>query len=433
MMHGVSWIAGFDVADPAGMPAADGGEASPRVLVVEDNPADAGIVCDFFEPHRHEPATAVVETVERLSSALARLAERAFDVILLDLSLPDARGLEGLTALTAAHPDVPVVVMTGLTDERVALEAMKAGAQDYLSKGVDGGHVVRRAVRYAIERHRLQRQATQLLAREREARAAAEESARMRDEMLSIVSHDLRNPLGAISIAASALAGSAGNEVEKLATDIARSSEWALHIIHDLVDASVIEAGRLTIYPEPMTVQAIVETLESLFEGQARVAGLAFGVDSTDAPRWIVADVDRLIQAVGNLVTNAIKFTPSGGSVSLRVTGGPEVLSFIVSDTGPGIPPEDLPHVFDRFWHSRRSFKGGAGLGLAIARGIAEGHGGRIDVESTLGDGSTFTLHIPRATEPRPHRGGGNGAHHGHRNERALGDDGIRSIDAAHA
>lgn len=431
-MRDPAWGAGRDATLSTATLTADG-DALPRVLVVEDNPADAGIICDFFEGHRHERASAEVETVDRLGTALARLADRRFDVVLLDLSLPDARGLEGLAALTAAHPEVPVVVMTGLTDERVALEAMKAGAQDYLSKGVDGGHVVRRAARYAIERHRLQHALTELLASERQARTAAEESARVRDEMLSIVSHDLRNPLGAISIAASALRGGEEHDVEKLATDIGRSSEWALHIIHDLVDASVIEAGRLTIYPEPMTVHAIVETLESLFEGQARVAGVDFAVHAQGAPRWVVADVDRLIQAVGNLLTNAIKFTPSGGAVTLRVAGDGETISFVVTDTGPGIPAEDLPHLFDRFWHSRRSFKGGAGLGLAIARGIAEGHGGRIEVESVPGIGSTFTLHIPRATAPHPPDGSGGGAHHGHRDDSAADDDSLHGATAAHA
>lgn len=416
-MTATTWEGGPALADPPSAAA----DALPRILVVEDNPADAELLCDYFEAGRHQPASAVVETVGRLSAALARLAERPFDVILLDLSLPDARGLEGLSALTARHPEVPVVVMTGLTDDRVALDAVKAGAQDYLSKGLDGAHAVRRAVRYAIERHRLQRELTRILACERQARTAAEESARVRDEMLSIVSHDLRNPLGAISIAASALAGTGEADVEKLATDISRSSQWALHIIHDLVDASVIEAGRLTIDPEPMTVQAIVETLESLFEGPARIAGVAFGVEWREAPRWVVADVDRLIQAVGNLVTNAIKFTPSGGVVALRVNGDADVVSFVVTDTGPGIPADDLPHLFDRFWHSRRSFKGGAGLGLAIARGIAEGHGGRIEVASVPGHGSTFTLHIRRSTAPRPHEGG-RGAHHGHHDDRADAD-----------
>lgn len=367
-----------------------------RILVVEDNPADAAIIGDYFEETRTEPAAGVVERVDRLQTALARLAEQHHDVVLLDLSLPDARGLEGLTAITTAYPRIPVVVMTGLTDARVALEAVKAGAQDYLSKGVDGARVVRRAVLYAIERHRLQRELTELLASERAARAAAERSSKARDELMSIVSHDLRNPLSAIAISASALPSSPPQEAARLAKDIARSSEWALHIIRDLVDVSVIEAGRLTIYTEPMTLWAIIETIESIFEPQARAVGVRFRIDMEEAPRWIVADVDRLVQALGNLVSNAIKFTPSGGMVSLKVYTGPgPLVSFAVADTGPGISPDHVPHIFDRFWHGRTSLKGGAGLGLAIARGIAEGHGGRIDVESTEGIGSTFTLRIP--------------------------------------
>lgn len=367
-----------------------------RILVVEDNPADAAIIADYFEETRTEPAAGVVEHVDRLQTALAKLAEQHHDVVLLDLSLPDARGLEGLTAIRTAFPNVPVVVMTGLTDARVALEAVKSGAQDYLSKGVDGARVVRRAVLYAMERHQLQRELTELLERERAARTAAERSTKARDELMGIVSHDLRNPLSAIAIGASAVATSPPEEAGRLANDIARSAEWALRIIRDLVDVSVIEAGRLTIYTEPMTVWAITETIEAIFTEQARSAGVRFHVDSENAPRWVVADVDRLVQAVGNLIGNAIKFTPQGGAVSLKVTAGPERwVSFAVTDTGPGIPQEHLPHLFDRYWHGRTSLKGGAGLGLAIARGIAEGHGGGIDVVSTEGIGSTFTLRIP--------------------------------------
>ena len=372
-----------------------------RVLVVEDNPADAELVAEYFDGAERRDAPTAIERADRLATAVARIGRERFDVVLLDLSLPDAQGLEALAALTAAAPDVPIVVMTGLADDQVALAALHAGAQDYLIKGADDGRVVRRAVRYAVERHRLRRDREALLARERAARADAERAARLRDEVLGIVSHDLRSPLGTIVMSAHALAeGSRPGVTERadLVGIIERSAEWALRVIRDLLDVTAIEAGRLRIHREPMTVQAITDMVRSLFEVQARAAGVQLDIRVGDAPRWIEADVDRTVQAVGNLVSNAIAFTPRGGQVRLtvaRAAGPGDAVAFRVADTGPGIAPEQLPHLFDRFWQARTSRRAGAGLGLAIARGIAEGHGGRIEVESTPGAGSVFTLVLP--------------------------------------
>jgi CheY-like chemotaxis protein len=139
----------------AGTPAAMPGEPLPRVLLVEDNPADADLVIELLTgPGSDRPDVAVVR-VDRLSRARAALAAEHFDVVLLDLSLPDAEQLDGIEALTAAAPEVPVVVMTALEDDRMALRAVHAGAQDYLVKGQDDGRVVRRAIRYAMERQEL--------------------------------------------------------------------------------------------------------------------------------------------------------------------------------------------------------------------------------------------------------------------------------------
>lgn len=391
-MEAVTAIPGFSYDAPESRPA---GAAGVRILLVEDNAADADVVLDYFEAD--DPASATrVELVDRLASALASMGTAQPDVVLLDLSLPDASGLEGLRVIAARHPDVPIVVMTGLADERMALEAVKAGAQDYLSKGMDGPRVVRRAVRYAMERQRMRLQLKDLLAREREARAAAERAVLARNEMLGIVSHDLRNPLSAVIMAASGMDTASPGDRDKLVGIIKRSSEWGMRIIRDLVDVSAIEAGQLPIHPEPMTVLAIAEMLHDMFEGPAASAGVTLLIDMDRAPRWITADVDRLVQAVGNLVTNAIKFTPRAGIVRLTIASGPDAtIRFHVSDTGPGIPAEHLPHLFDRFWQGRKSLTGGVGLGLAIARGIAGSHGGTIDVDSALGAGTTFTLTIP--------------------------------------
>jgi signal transduction histidine kinase len=209
-----------------------------------------------------------------------------------------------------------------------------------------------------------------------------------------MVSHDLRSPLSAIAMSANALLEGSGN-LPVLAGAIVRSSEWALRIISDLLDVTAIEAGRLAIHREPMTVQAITEMISTMFASSAAGAGVTLAIDRVDAPLWIDADVDRVVQAVGNLVGNAIKFTPRGGTVTVAVHRRDDTVRFRVEDTGVGIAPDNIPRLFDRFWQAQEAGRGGAGLGLVIAHGIAEGHGGRVEVESRVGHGSVFTLVLP--------------------------------------
>jgi signal transduction histidine kinase len=225
--------------------------------------------------------------------------------------------------------------------------------------------------------------------------AAARRATRLRDEVLGVVSHDLRNPLSAITMCARALREPDADRAQ-LADVIARSAEWSLRIIRDLLDVTAIEAGRLAIRPEPMTPGAIVETVRSMFAPLAEAGGVELAVERAVAPAWVEVDVDRMVQALGNLVGNAVKFTPRGGRVTISVTADRAgAAAFRVTDTGPGIAPEHLPHVFDRFWQARETRRAGAGLGLAIARGIVEAHGGTIAVESAIGAGATFTCTIP--------------------------------------
>ena len=365
-----------------------------RVLLVEASPEDAAIIeASFAGPGGYAPA-AVVEHENRLARACERLASERFDVVILGLSQSDSKGLEGVKALSVAAPDVPLVVMTSFADHSLAVAAVKAGAQDYLIKGYDTGQIVRHAVSHAIDRHCLRREREVLLASERAARAAAERAARVRDEVLGMVSHDLRGPLSAIAMSANALLEGSG-DLPVLANAMVRSSEWALRIIRDLLDVTAIEAGRLTIHPEPMIVQAITEMICSMFASSAATAGVTLVVEPVGTTLWVDADVDRVVQAVGNLVGNAIKFTPRGGKVTLAVNRDGNAVRFRVEDTGVGIAPENMPRLFDRFWQAHESGRGGAGLGLVIAHGIAEGHGGRVEVESQLGRGSTFTIVLP--------------------------------------
>ncbi|MBI1944276.1 MAG: GAF domain-containing protein [Deltaproteobacteria bacterium] len=219
---------------------------------------------------------------------------------------------------------------------------------------------------------------------------------RARDDVLGAVAHDLRNPLAAIVIHASRLraavpAGGAENSAEAIRRAAMRVSRLA----EDLLDVARVDAGRLCIEPSPLRPDAVVADCVEAQRPIAEAASLELIVDiGQDLPE-IVADRDRVQQVLENLVGNAIKFTPAGGSVTVGAAQREREVTFWVSDSGPGIPPEDLPRVFDRYWQASPKSKVGAGLGLAIAKDIVAAHGGRIWVESTLGQGSAFAFTVP--------------------------------------
>ena len=208
--------------------------------------------------------------------------------------------------------------------------------------------------------------------------AEAQAAIRARDDVLGIVAHDLRNPVGTISMAAQLL-----SEVE-LPTEqrrkhygiIVRAADRMNSLIKDLLDISSIEAGRLSIIPQTLRVHDLLNEVRDMFNPyvEARSQTLQFYCPAELPP--IQADRDRLLQVFSNLLGNAIKFTPEGGQITVTVDEGDGV-RFLIADSGRGIAAEELPHVFDRFWQSAHSRRGGAGLGLAITKAIVNAQPGR--------------------------------------------------------
>lgn len=238
---------------------------------------------------------------------------------------------------------------------------------------------------------------------EREARAAAEADARARDEILAMVSHDLRNPLAVIAMAASALLNdllspTTPETTLRVVTVIQRSAETLGRQLDDLLDVASIESGHLALEPRPESVAELVARTVELSDAAARESRLELATEIAPDLPLVQADAERVVQALANLVGNALKFTPAGGRITMYAAPETHAVRFVVQDSGMGIEPDDLPHVFDRFWQKRRgSGRRGTGLGLAIVRGIVEGHGGRLSVESTLGQGSRFSFTLPIA------------------------------------
>ncbi len=237
-----------------------------------------------------------------------------------------------------------------------------------------------------------------LYERERRARDEAEAASRARDDILGVVAHDLRNPLTAISMYASLLLEmprDADTQRTQLRT-VLELTEQMNRLIQDLLDASQIEAGRLRVHPAPLHLPPLLADAAEMVRMAAAERGVALRVQAEDGLPPVLADRGRVLQVLSNLLGNALKFTPRGGDVLVRASAAGRGAEVSVVDTGVGIPPEHLCHVFDRFWQGDVRRKG-AGLGLAIARGIVEAHGGRIRAESAPGRGSTFTFTLPAA------------------------------------
>jgi signal transduction histidine kinase len=223
--------------------------------------------------------------------------------------------------------------------------------------------------------------------------------------MVAVVSHDLKNPLTTIQLAVSFLLedlvpDDAAHQPEREQLNaIHRSAERMYRLIHDLLDVAAIEAGQLAVARSPLAVDVLVTDALELLRPLATAKRIALVTDLPPGLPAVAADRERVLQVFSNLGGNAIKFSPENGRVEIRAAGRDGMVEFAVRDTGPGIAPEDLPHIFDRFWQAKKTARAGVGLGLAIAKGIIEAHGGAVQVESEPGRGSRFTFTLPVATD----------------------------------
>jgi signal transduction histidine kinase len=252
----------------------------------------------------------------------------------------------------------------------------------------------------ALERDRLLRKSHQAVA--------------ARDRAVRIVSHDLRDPLNTIDICAAALLDEDPppvSGVRHMAELIHRSTAWMKQIVQDLLDRSTLDAGRLVLHRHPTAVSDVIGAANAMFGPIAEEHSIELVVRTADDLPQLDADPSRLLQALSNLISNAIKFTPAGGRVVVSAAGAATfivptddeadspMVYFSVSDNGPGIPEDDVAHVFDWSWHSQREAGAGVGLGLAIAKDLVEAHDGRLHVNSVPGRGSTFWFTVPASVE----------------------------------
>jgi signal transduction histidine kinase len=236
-------------------------------------------------------------------------------------------------------------------------------------------------------------------------RARSDDALSNRDEFLSIVSHDLRNLLGGIVISADLMAksapvGEAGRETLRGTERIQRYSARMNRLIGDLLDVVSIDAGKLAITADVGDATALIGEAVDTFQPTASAKGVVLEAQRPDCPLLAAFDHERMLQVLANLITNAVKFTPAGGTVTVRgelARGDVNEVRLSVTDTGAGIPGHLLEVVFDRFCQIGKNDRRGVGIGLYIARSIVDAHGGRIWAESEVGKGSTFVFTLPRA------------------------------------
>lgn len=231
---------------------------------------------------------------------------------------------------------------------------------------------------------------------------AEQDAKRARDDLVSIVSHDLRNPVHTISMAASFLleiapANDRRVQARRQLEVIQRSATRANRLIQDLLDVAKIQAGGLAVDPVAVEVKNLVSEVMDSATTLAGAAQIKVTSDFNEPLPSVASDRERVLQVFTNLIGNAIKFTPKGGQITIRATHEGSEVRFTVADTGPGIPREHLDHVFDRYWQAKSTAKLGTGLGLSIAKGIVEAHGGRIWAESPPGRGAEFNFTLPTA------------------------------------
>ena len=347
-----------------------------------------------------------------------------FDLILLDYLLPDIDGLNLLAALKKIDFNLPVIVLTGQGDEQIAVEMMKSGAADYLLKGRIEPKTLSKAINNAIRinqaeqavklaNQRLRASNELLLSKNLELERQQQqiklqniklqESYNLKSDFLATMSHELRTPMNAIMGFSQLLLRQhtepLSSQQQNLVERIFHNSNNLLNMINEMLDFSKIEAGKLELNPQRFDLKYLTRITVEELRSLAIEKQLSLVTDIQLEDNFIVQDANFVKRILINLLSNAIKFTESGQIMVQVKEIDKTKIAIAVSDTGVGVAPEDRDKIFEAFRQADQSFTrqhSGTGLGLAITNSLIKMMGGKISLDSTLGQGSTFTVEIPR-------------------------------------
>lgn len=357
-----------------------------KLLLVDDDVADRKVV-KLALNQSSNVMDFNVETAETLAQATEYLKNKDYDVVLLDLGLPDSGGINTVQKAHEANPNVPIVVLTGLANEEVGLEAIEKGAEDYLIKGMPLEHSLVRIIRYAIERKKVGKK--------------LKEAIEAKSQFMSMVSHELRVPLASIkesiAIVLDGLVGKITSE-QRNCLDIAKRNIDRLNrLIGDLLDFNKLEAGKMNFEMQGNSINETAKEVYDTMLPSTKEKGINLVLELDGNLPVASFDKDKITQVISNLVNNALKFTKEG-RITITTSKRQDSIQVSVSDTGCGIKKEDLPRLFHEFEQLETvgiEKTRGTGLGLVISKEIITRHNGEICAESELGKGTTFFFTLP--------------------------------------
>jgi two-component system sensor histidine kinase/response regulator len=359
-----------------------------KVLLVEDDEDDYLITRNLLRAV--ETPRFVLDWVQTYEAGFDALVRNLHDVCLLDYGLGTGTGLELLREVIASGCRVPVILLTGQEDHTVDVEATQTGATDYLVKGQVNTTLLERALRYALERKRSE------LA-----------MARQRAQFLAMLTHDIKNPLSVILGYTDLLIDNMNDGDPKTHSDILgrlKSNALTVHsLVTNYLDLSMIEAGHITLSKRVIDLNALLRKIGQQYETEAHLRHTHFDFALRPGLPLIEGDAIALERVFANLVYNALKFTPASGHITLRSEIRNGMVVAVVSDNGLGIAQTEIPRLFEHHKNMKsETQREGTGLGLCIVKSLVEAHGGHVEVESTLGEGSCFFVFLPTAKIAHP-------------------------------
>lgn len=378
-----------------------------RILIVDD---DAALLQALPGAISLRMTNIQVDTSDSAFAALERIQAQDYDAIVSDIKMPGMDGLALLSQIQALRPDTPTLLITGHGEHELAVQALRGGAYDFIQKPIDRDYMIA-ALHRAIQTHQMRRKlAKQQRELEHYARSLEEtvqertrelvEANAAKDAFLSIASHELKTPLtslkGFAQILHRRLEQQGSAEIANLLR-MERAIRRMEVLVNDLLNTSLLETDIFVLHCRPYNMVALCQHLLAEYESDTESK---FQLDAPAEAIEVVVDVERISQVLLNLLSNARKYSPAGTPIIVKLQRQGQFCRVSVRDSGVGIPAEQLPHLFERFYRVpgvkvQTGSSTGVGLGLYIAKKIIEKHGGRIEVESHPGEGSTFTVMLP--------------------------------------
>jgi two-component system sensor histidine kinase/response regulator len=377
-------------------------EASIRIIVIDDELGLREGCRRALRRHGYD-----VEVAATGHEGLAKVQQDGFALALLDVMMPDVSGIDLLRAIRAHDPDIVCIIITGYATVELAVAALKLGAYDFIAKPFSDDNLVL-AVEKGLEKRRLEQEARRLQRIEEEARRLAqekdmlEELDRVKSAFMRRVAHELRAPIAAIeSFMNSLLEGYGSPETQRLMQQrAAQRAGELLDLVDDLLNLSRIKDVKLESAKQEVCLKRVLDQVLSLHGPEAEKKKITIDLVCETCPP-MVADPVHIKQLWTNLISNAIKYTPAGGRIDVRLFPQDGIIVGEVADTGIGIAEADQPRLFEEFFRTEQAkafAQHGTGLGLSIVKQIVQEYGGDIQVDSELGKGTKFTFRLPAST-----------------------------------